>query len=137
MKSSFLFFPMCFLISCGTSKVKEKIEVPTKDSIEEITVMKVFPRDTVVTIGKTPVAIKSPDGEIKADLLVLPGWNYPKEKICNESDFCTKALSRGYRLVLPDMMKSVYATHYYPETRKDYKSFLTLAKRISNIFRQK
>ena len=82
--------------------------------------------DTMVCIGKTAVWIKSPSGEVKADILVLPGWNFAKEKICKESDFCDKALAKGYRLILPEMMKSVYASVYFPETRNDYRNYLTL-----------
>lgn len=121
-----LFFSFSFFISCGSGMTKELIHTTGKDTLQSAPTMKIFPKDTLVIIGKTPVWIKSPEGDVKADVLVLSGWNFPKEKICNESDFCAKALEKGYRLILPDMMKSVYATHYYPETRKDYKSYLTL-----------
>jgi len=86
-----------------------------------------FPKDTTIKITTVPVWILTPEGDINADILVLPGWNFPKEKICNESDFCTKALENGYRLILPEMMKSVYAAKYYPETRPDYRKNLTLS----------
>jgi hypothetical protein len=119
-------FFLILLLSCGSSQ-KSTISPGKNDSVITPKVEKMITsKDTIVTIGKTPVWIKSPDGEIKADILVLPGWNFAKEKICNESDFCTKALAKGYRLILPEMMKSVYASQYFPETRSDYKKFLTL-----------
>lgn len=116
-----------FLIfSCGSAQ-KTEVVIPKDDTtiVQKIEKM-IISKDTIINIGKTPVWIKSPEDEIKADILVLPGWNFAKEKICNESDFCAKALAKGYRLILPEMMKSVYATQYFPETRADYKKFLTL-----------
>lgn len=120
------FFISFLLLSCGSSQKKETI-TPKNDTLTVSKVEKMLiSKDTIVVIGKTPIWIKSPDGEIKADILILPGWNFAKEKICKESDFCSKALAKGYRLILPEMMKSVYASQYFPETRSDYKSFLTL-----------
>jgi esterase/lipase superfamily enzyme len=116
----FLFF------SCGTAQQKKEVLPKDSTSTEINTLSMTLPADTIITIGKTPIWIKSPKGEIKADLLILPGWNFSKEKICNESDFCEKALVKGYRLILPEMGKSVYASEYYPETRNDYKKLLTL-----------
>lgn len=97
-----------------------------KDSVKVEQALEITTGDTIILIGKTPVWIRTPKQKVIADILVLPGWNFEKEKICRETDFCDKALAKGYRLILPEMMKSVYASKYYPETRKDYTSFLTL-----------
>jgi hypothetical protein len=113
-----------FLFSCGSPQPKK--EISTNDSTKVIQSTMTLPQDTIITIGKTPVWIQSPSGDVKADVLILPGWNFPKEKICKESDFCTQALAKGYRLILPEMMKSVYASKYYNETRSDYRKLLTL-----------
>jgi len=126
MKLLLIYSSLYLLISCGTGKVKEPIDTSLKDTIKTTMLMNKLPKDTIVTIGNTPVWILSPEGEIKADILILPGWNFPKEKISKESDFCSKALAKGYRLILPEMMKSIYASHYYTETRNDYKNYLTL-----------
>lgn len=117
----YLYIIPFLLLSCGASK---KITPP--EETKPISMRIIKSNDTIVTLGKTPIWIQSPTGEIKADILVLPGWNFPKEKICKESDFCSKALAKGYRLILPEMMKSVYASQYYPETRDDYRKYLTL-----------
>ncbi len=115
------------LFSCGASKSNvEQIEKKDTVKTEPIQKSMILAKDTVIKIGKTPVWVRSPEGEIRADILILPGWNFAKEKICKESDFCDKALAKGYRLILPEMMKSVYASNYFPETRSDYKSLLTL-----------
>lgn len=123
----FLFTPaLAFLVGCGGKSTLPP--VASGDTLHNVSAppVKLLPPDTLITVGRTAVWILSPKDTPKADILVLPGWNFPKEKICNESDFCSQALARGYRLVLPEMMKSVYASQYYPETRKDYRSFLTL-----------
>jgi len=122
----YLFFSF-LLFSCGSTQKTEVIIPKNDDTVVTKKVEKMITsKDTIVTIGKTAVWIKSPDGDINADILILPGWNFAKEKICKESDFCSKGLAKGYRLILPEMMKSVYASQYYPETRADYKAFLTL-----------
>jgi S-formylglutathione hydrolase FrmB len=58
---------------------------------------------------------------VKADLLILPGWNYGRTDWCDKTDLCTQALARGYRLILPEMYRSLYASRYFPETRADFR----------------
>jgi fermentation-respiration switch protein FrsA (DUF1100 family) len=72
--------------------------------------------DTVLTIGLHEVEIRIPAREPIADLVILPGWNYPRTKWCNESSLCDSALALGFRLILPEMGKSLYADSLYPET---------------------
>jgi hypothetical protein len=92
-------------------------------------------KDTTINIGHVPVDFKFPSlnapsrgrgrvgvGAVGA-ILVLPGWNFSKNDVCMKSDFCTEALSKGYILVLPDMLKSVYASELFPETRSDYRRY--------------
>ena len=71
-----------------------------------------------VTGVKVDIAV--PDGKVNGDILVLPGWNFSKDKWCSDSDLCAKALAKGYRLIMPEMGLSVYATHYFPQTRADW-----------------
>ncbi len=80
-----------------------------------------------VYIDGVAVDIIKPDIKIKGNILVLPGWGFSRKEWCTKSDLCKKALKEGYCLILPEMGKSVYASHYYPETRREWHSFLTLA----------
>lgn len=90
-------------------------------------ILKKTPADTILTVGSGSVWILSPTQHPPVgDILILPGWNFENTKIYEESSFCQEALKRGYRLVLPQMLKSVYATSYFPETREDYRKNLTL-----------
>ncbi len=81
--------------------------------------------DTTVVISGIPVDIRMPR-TWKADMLVLPGWNYERTRWCNYSSLCHKAQEEGYRLILPEMGKSIYASSYFTETRKDWLKFPTL-----------
>ncbi|MCX6351678.1 MAG: alpha/beta hydrolase [Bacteroidetes bacterium] len=74
-----------------------------------------------ITINNVLVDVLTPVGEIKGDILVLPGWNFNRKLWCDSSSLCTKALAKGYRLVMPEMGKSIYSSQYFPETRKDWR----------------
>ncbi len=78
-----------------------------------------------IFIGKIAVDIVTPETKIKGDILVLPGWGFSKDQWCRHTELCTKALAQGYRLILPEMGKSIYASHYYIESRKDWTIYST------------
>lgn len=79
-----------------------------------------------LSVGGVAVDIIEPTQAMRGDMLILPGWNFAKERWCNESSLCTKALAQGYRLILPEMHKSIYAERYFPETRQDWRNEPTL-----------
>ncbi|MGQ9864192.1 MAG: prolyl oligopeptidase family serine peptidase [Bacteroidia bacterium] len=64
-------------------------------------------------------------GEPTRNLIVLPGWGHSADAIC-QTNLCHRALQEGYRLILPQMGKSLYTQHVYPQTRKDWRGFPTL-----------
>ena len=83
-------------------------------------------QDTLKTImiAGHAVDIRTPaKGDIKGNIIVLPGWSFSKDDWCNKSSLCTKALEKGYRLIMPEMSKSVYSGAYYPETIKEWQKF--------------
>jgi predicted esterase len=51
------------------------------------------------------------------DVLVLPGWNFSRKKWQEQSGLIRIAGARGLRLIFPEMMKTLYESRYYPETR--------------------
>ncbi len=76
---------------------------------------------TIIIDGhKCDIALPADSIPIKGNLVLLQGWNFPKEDWCLKSSVCKKALSRGYRLIMPEMGKSTYQSQNYPETRKDW-----------------
>jgi pimeloyl-ACP methyl ester carboxylesterase len=62
---------------------------------------------------------------VKGVILLLPGWNFNTDEWCTKMDFCQRARNLGYHLVMPQMYKSMYAEHYYSETRTDFMKFPT------------
>lgn len=64
--------------------------------------------------------ILSPVGECKGNILVLPGWDFPRNDWCQKSSLCKTALKKGYRLIMPEMARSVYSSRYYKETLKEW-----------------
>lgn len=81
--------------------------------------------DTTILLSKIEISIKS-SVNCKYDLLVLPGWNFNKNLWCDSSALCELAKNKGYRLIMPEMGKSIYASQYFPETRKDWNKYPTL-----------
>ncbi|MCX6244713.1 MAG: prolyl oligopeptidase family serine peptidase [Bacteroidetes bacterium] len=82
--------------------------------------------DTTILIGTVPVDFRFPATVSCGTILVLPGWNFSKTNVCERSEFCSSAKERGYALVLPEMLKSVYSSELYKETRADWRRYPTL-----------
>ncbi len=80
-------------------------------------------RDTSIFIGGRSVSIHFPAVQAKGVILMLPGWNFSKDKTCQNSSFCEKALHQGFVLICPEMGKSLYASQVFSNTRKDWSSF--------------
>lgn len=77
------------------------------------------------TISGVPVwLIQDFDDTLHAHptLLVLPGWNFAAERWLSETRLRQLADSMHYLLVMPEMQRSIYATHYYPETSADMRA---------------
>jgi pimeloyl-ACP methyl ester carboxylesterase len=89
-----------------------------------------FKRDTIVTVCNLEFLIQVPPkgNPVKGDLLLLPGWDFSYSKWCDSTNVCKTALQRGYRVVAPQMGRSVYATRYYTQTRGDLRKFPTLTQ---------
>jgi pimeloyl-ACP methyl ester carboxylesterase len=121
-----------WLISCGNAQknvAQAALTVaPAAMNQSKITTpkTKVYPMlDSIatLTIGGHKLDVRSPKGDIKGNIIVLPGWNFPKEDWCNKSSLCKKALGQGFRLILPEMSKSVYSAQFYPQTLVAWKKY--------------
>jgi len=73
-----------------------------------------------------PVYIRYPKDSIRGSILLLHGYDLPPLQWCKETDFCTKALQRGYALVIPDLKKTNYSLSVYPQTIQQYRHYPTL-----------
>lgn len=104
-----------------------KSQAPMKKKVNPIsdTGCKTLKAEQTLVIGKVKVDIQVPKGPIRGDLLVLPGWNFSRNDWCAKSTLCHRALRDGYRIVMPEMGKSIYATTYFPESRTDWQKYPT------------
>lgn len=84
--------------------------------------------DTAITLNVNGRRVECmyPDSTPKGVIWIFHGWNFDPLDWCNKTDLCKKALSKGYMLVLPDMKKSIYASHFYPETWPSLRQEATL-----------
>jgi S-formylglutathione hydrolase FrmB len=107
-------------LGCGEKKVEPKVL-----AITEMNSPEKFINDTILSISGFEVELRIPKSGVRGDLLVLPGWGFSRTRWCEETELCTAALSKGWRVILPEMGKSVYQAANYPETRKDWTVFPT------------
>ncbi len=68
-----------------------------------------------VEIAGLPTDLMVPENPA-GSLLVLPGWNFPKDSWRKNSRIEKLAKERHLILVMPEMLKTLYETAYYPET---------------------
>jgi len=87
-----------------------------------------------LTAGSCTVEIREPHRRAERVLVLLPGWNYSRRAWCDSSQICQVALAQGYRLILLEMGKSLYATAIFPETRADWQKFPTLRTLLDTVF---
>jgi len=59
---------------------------------------------------------------LRRTLLVLPGWNYSRTSWIENSPLVEYANRYGYALILPEMLKTLYESSYYPETELKWHS---------------
>lgn len=64
------------------------------------------------------VTVHTPQRPVRGDVLVLPGWRHDRGRWLRETSLDEVALSRGFRLICPEMDVSIYASRYFPETRR-------------------
>lgn len=62
------------------------------------------------------VDIYTPAEALRGDLLVLPGWNFSKERWYKETSLLVFADKYGYRCIFPEMKTTCYESAYFPET---------------------
>ncbi len=83
-------------------------------------------QDTTILVGSVPVDFRFPGIPSRDAILVFPGWNFSRTDVCSKSGFCIEAIKQGYILVLPEMLKSVYSSAIFPETRAEWRCYPTL-----------
>lgn len=128
-KFKFALLVVSFLqILTGCAQINSKSETKEK-TVSAITITKtVSKKDTVINKSyeglRVPVTLKYSKLS-KAQILVLPGWNYPDTQWCSKTNLCKISNEKGYDLLFVEMQRSVYLDTYFKETRNDYRKFPT------------
>jgi len=106
---------------------KEKKEKNNKSLLPKDSIIsgKLPKADTTLIIDNQKVILKICQQKKKGTFILLPGWNFPADGWCNNTDICSKILESGYCIVLPEMGKSVYQEKNYPETRPEWRVYPT------------
>ncbi|MBK8398862.1 MAG: prolyl oligopeptidase family serine peptidase [Leptospiraceae bacterium] len=96
----------------------EKIEI--KSGIQTICIPKLGDTVTVSNppcANAIPVDIYTPESkQVLADVLVLNGWNFPRDDWQKKTRIIKSAKEQGFRLIFPEMGKTNYESDYFPET---------------------
>jgi hypothetical protein len=95
--------------------------------------IKISDRHESVNSKTIPVDIYIPSAKkINGTILVLPGWNFSRERWHKETGLLKYADKMGFQAVFPEMGISCYESEYFPETTRKW-SFLPGGKWIREI----
>lgn len=133
---AFIFLIAFAWLSCNENPVPSEatlIDTTTAQTAAAIPSFTHIQNDTTIIISSIAVDILIPQ-QHKADMLVLPGWNFSRKQPFGDVPVIRIFLDKGYRLILPEMGKSVYASYYFPETRKDWIKYPTLTWITDTMF---
>jgi S-formylglutathione hydrolase FrmB len=113
-----LLFILIFLLAnaCGLKHEANNVEnAPPSGSIKG--------RVDDTLAGRHIILVNQSDSmEKQPVLLVLPGWNFKADRWLKETSLEKLAAEYSFMLVLPEMERSIYATHYYEETDADMRT---------------
>jgi S-formylglutathione hydrolase FrmB len=116
---SFSFF-ICAYTSVHNISSNERGKVIIR--LDSIVIKKSIKHDTLLVVNNHNVIIKVCPHRKKGTFLVLHGWYLPADDWCTKTSLCSKVLEKGYDIVMPDMGKSVYHEHNYPETNPEWRT---------------
>ncbi|MFT5859949.1 MAG: S-formylglutathione hydrolase FrmB [Flavobacteriaceae bacterium] len=123
-----------FIVSYACGEDKSSIDITIANQYEQDTTQVQVPNPVLrgdstfnILFKENPieVIVKMPTEAFIGTIIVLPGWNFPNTGWCDSTELCTEALARGYVLILPQMGKSIYCDHIYPQTRSSWLSYPT------------
>ncbi len=103
--------------SCGEKDFKKNDYLLLKEGLNTIQLPS---RTEGGSMSDEPVPVDiyvSPDkGAQGGDVLVLPGWDFARTEWQKKTQLVSQARNLGFRLVFPEMKKTLYESEYFPET---------------------
>lgn len=103
--------------SCGEKDLKRSEYLPLKEGLTTLQLPASAPGGSMADESVPVDVYVSPDkGAQGGDILVLPGWDFPRTEWQKKTQLVSQARNLGYRLVFPEMKKTLYESEYFPET---------------------
>ncbi len=112
--SKYLYFVL-FAFSCGSKVHKESLNTVINNAVVYRTIHEAI-EDTIAGVQVTLIQDFQDSSNSGATILVLPGWDFERHRWLKETSLRALAKTRHYRLILPEMRRSIYTTMFYPET---------------------
>jgi len=113
----YYFYLVIIFVACGSGLRNEPIiQQETATSVSPIDTFSGLKEDSIMGVGVSLVQDFTDFHNASGTILVLPGWDFERHRWLDETKLRQYAKSHRYRLILPDMKRSIYATHFYPET---------------------
>lgn len=103
------------MIGCGGSIAPKPMPVREQQSVSKESFWG-LKEDTIAGMPVTLVKDSFEGNAPIANLLVLPGWDFERHRWLLETNLREYAKQHHFLLILPEMKRSIYATHFYPET---------------------
>ncbi len=105
------FFLLLFLVS-------QLFSVELKKGIQTICV----PENTPIPCKKNQVAVDIfiPEKKSISTILVLNGWNFPRDDWQKKTSILKQADENSYTLIFPEMGKTIYESEFFIETKTKY-----------------
>ena len=128
-RNNILFVLVCIALTACANKKKEEVKSIESKPVKETIELKNRLSDTTFIIKDrtydVEVLIKTPADsiEVKGNMLLLHGWNFPNDDWCNKTELCSKALAKGYNIIAPSFGKSTYQWELFPETIEKYRIY--------------
>jgi putative tributyrin esterase len=70
--------------------------------------------------NQVPVDIFIPQKKSIGTILVLNGWNFPRDDWQKKTSILKEGEENSYNLIFPEMGRTIYESDYFPETKKKY-----------------
>jgi hypothetical protein len=120
-----LCFQSCVEESTSTEEAPQWVDETVPESTVQTGGCKTVNGKANVSVAGVNLDLRFPGSKYQGDLLILHAWNDAPSSWCSRSRICSKAMNKGYRVIMPAMGKSLYCQQVYDETREDWKQFPT------------
>ena len=103
-------FSVLFICACSNPSV-----VSAENNPQKTTLSPGWHKN--INISGVESDIYIPGSYKNKNLILLPGWNFPRMHWVNQTDLLKFSDLYGYSLILPELKTTLYESEYFPETK--------------------